>query len=207
MATRRRRRRREADNASPDLTPMIDVTFQLLIFFILCTRFKVDERNHRADLPLDEGLESKKSIPKEFVTIYCNWDADAKANEYIVAIGARNRKLVPGSRAGLTDMVIFPSDNIGVVADKKALYRQVYDSLIGFTEAYIVQTGAKIEKLELSYSKDATKGTASGTAPWMFVSLAIDACAQINKNRVAMGKPELSVTFKFADAQGKYARK
>ncbi|MHC4841980.1 MAG: ExbD/TolR family protein, partial [Planctomycetota bacterium] len=39
MARKKKKRENDA-KASPDLTPMIDVTFQLLIFFILCTRFK-----------------------------------------------------------------------------------------------------------------------------------------------------------------------
>lgn len=197
-----RRRKRRDDSASPDFTPMIDVTFQLLIFFILCTRFKTEERNHRADLPLKEGLQTDKSVRKEFATIYCNWDADTRAGEYVLAIGSRHRKLVPGSRAGLTEMVILPSDETGDVAQKQARYRKVFESVVSFTEACIQQSGAPIEKLELSYVQDATRGAASGTAPWMFVSLAIDACAQINKNRAAAGKTELPVAFKFADALG-----
>jgi len=203
---KKRRNRREQDKAYPNLTPMIDVVFQLLIFFILCTRFKIEERNHRADMPLDEGLESQMSVPKEFVTIYCHWDPETLSNEYIVAIGARNRKPVEGSRSQLKQMVIFPSDNIATVGDKKVLYERVFTSLVTSIEEYIIRSGAKIEKLEISYARDATKGVSSGTAPWMFVSLAIDAAAKVNQNRELQKKDPLTVTFKFADALGRHSK-
>jgi len=39
-----------------DLTPMIDVTFQLLIFFMLTIKFKILEGKLQSLLPLDKGL-------------------------------------------------------------------------------------------------------------------------------------------------------
>ncbi|MBX3473404.1 MAG: biopolymer transporter ExbD [Planctomycetes bacterium] len=202
-----RKRKRKGDSAKADLTPMIDVTFQLLIFFILCTRFKVEERNHRADLPLDEGLNTTPSVPKEQITVYCNWDPNTKVNDYIVAIGARGRKPVDGSRAGLADMVIFPNDGNAAIRQKKDLYASVFNNLVKAVEEYIVRSGAKIEKLEISFAISATDGVRSGTAPWMFVSLAIDAAARVNTNREAAGKEKLSVTFKFGDAMQKFPGK
>ena len=202
-----RRKRKNTTNAKPDLTAMIDVTFQLLIFFILCTRFKVDERNHRADLPLDEGLNTSPSVPKEQITIYCQWESDTQQNSYVVAIGARGRKPVDGSRAGLAEMVIFPADGRTATANKRALYHSVFENLVAATEDYILKSGAKIEKLEISFATNAVEGIASGTAPWMFVSLAIDACARVNQNREDAGKEALSVTFKFVDAFGRTAER
>ncbi|MCC6575416.1 MAG: biopolymer transporter ExbD [Planctomycetes bacterium] len=194
----KRKKRDAGGDASFDLTPMIDCVFQLLIFFIVCTRFKMDERNHRADLPTDEGLSNAPAVPKEQVTVYCQWNGTQ--NEYVVAIGARNRQVVPESRMGLTDLVIFPSDGVGDIRTKKQRYGLVHGALVEKLDSYIQNTGAKIEKLEISFAKDAVKGAKSGTAPWCFVSLAIDAAAQLNKNREANGKDKLSVTFKFADA-------
>lgn len=204
MSKRRQRRRRE-EKASPDLTPMIDVTFQLLIFFILATRFKVDERNHQVQLPKDEGLDQTVSIPKEQITIYCNWDDDAQGNSYVVAIDARGRRPVEQSFATLEDLVVFPSDSVELVHRKKRLYTQIFDNVVLAVEAYIISSGAPIEKLEISFAKNAMEGAVSGTAPWMFVSLAIDAAAQVNRNRVASQKEALSVTFKFTDALQRYS--
>lgn len=205
---RAKKKRKSEDKASPDLTPMIDVTFQLLIFFILCTRFKVEERNHQVQLPKDEGLESKPSVPKEQVTIYCKWDPATQSNHYEVALAERMRKPVDASTASLQQLVIFPSDSSGAILEKKRLYGQIFDNLVAETEAYIVKCGIdRIEKLEISFAVNAMEGSSSGTAPWMFVSLAIDASARVNQNRETNGYKPLSVTFKFADSLGAYAKK
>ncbi|MCZ7605176.1 MAG: biopolymer transporter ExbD [Planctomycetota bacterium] len=203
---RSRKKRKNDEKASPDLTPMIDVTFQLLIFFIICTRFKVEERNHQVQLPKDEGLQSTPSVPKEQISIYCMWDPAAKANNYVVAIDARGRKPVENSYATLEQLVIFPGDTGAQIREKKILYAQIFENVVAATEAYIAKSGAKIEKLEISFAVNAMEGAQSGTAPWMFVSLAIDASAQINKNREANGLEPLTVTFKFADALGAFKK-
>jgi biopolymer transport protein ExbD len=200
-------KKKKRDNTPPsfDMTPMIDCVFQLLIFFIVCTRFKQEERNMRADLPTDEGLSTAPAVPKEQITIYCDWNESDSTNQYVVAIGARGRKVVENSRMGLLDLVVFDKDGVSGVADKKARYRTVHNTLVAKVEQYIKDSGAKIEKLEISFAKDARSGATSGTAPWMFVSLAIDASVEINAKRKAAGQPELSVTFKFSDARGAYA--
>lgn len=199
---RQRKKRKNDDKANADLTAMIDVTFQLLIFFILCTRFKVDERNHQVQLPKDEGLSSAPSVPQEQITIYCQWDDGSMTNSYQVAIDARGRKPVEGSAASLAQLVIFPSDGNAAIMNKKQLYSQIFQNLVAAVEAYIVNSGAQIKKLEISFAKDATKGAVSGTAPWMFVSLAIDAAARVNSRRTESGLEPLKVTFKFVDALG-----
>ena len=202
----RRKRERKPDKATPDLTPMIDVTFQLLIFFILCTRFTQNEENHRVDLPLTEGMDPVYAPPKEQVTIYCTWDEIAAANSYVVAIDARGRVPVEGSYARLNELVIYPSDAAAVISEKEARYGAVFANLVAAIEAYIQRSGANIEKLEIAFAKDARVGASSGTVPWMFVSLALDAGVQVNANRDKQGLPALSVTFKFADALGVYGR-
>ncbi|MDC1141670.1 biopolymer transporter ExbD [Planctomycetota bacterium] len=200
---RTKKRRKQEDKASPDLTPMIDVTFQLLIFFILCTRFKVDERNYQVELPLTEGTRmDDPELPKDQATIYCVWDDHM--NYYQVAIGARARKVVEGSHASLDDLVIRSSDPAGAVTAKKARYRATVLALGNRLENYIADSGANIQKVEIAYAKDNTVGVASGTTPWMFVSLAVDAAAHLNRNRANDDK--LPVTFKFADAQQRYQR-
>ena len=187
MGMRRRpRRRREEEKAVPDLTPMIDVTFQLLIFFILCTRFRVDENNMRVNLPANEGeIKSDNPLPKEQLTIYCVWDEAAQANRYVVAIDARGRQPVENSYSRLDEMLIFPSDNQAQIREKKARYELVCNSLVDAIEKYIDRSGAKIEKVEISFAKDATVGVRSGTAPWMFVSTAVDAATIVNQHREA----------------------
>lgn len=208
MLTRHRKteRRRERDKATPDLTPMIDVTFQLLIFFILCTRFRVEERKFEVALPKDEGDRDEHKPPKEKLTIYCVWNEDLKANSFIVAIDARGRKPVEGSFARLDEMVILPSDSNAVVAEKKARYKSVHTNLVKTIEDYGARSGSKFEKFEISFAVIAAEGARSGTAPWLFVSLAMDATADINNRRQKAEEAPIPLTFKFADALGKYPR-
>jgi len=47
----RQRRGRDIAQVSLNLTPMIDVVFQLLIYFLVATEFKLNEEVYRLDLP------------------------------------------------------------------------------------------------------------------------------------------------------------
>ena len=53
-----------------DMTPMIDVTFQLLIFFIITLKFKLLEKKLNSYLPTDFGTNATPQIVEEvFVTV------------------------------------------------------------------------------------------------------------------------------------------
>jgi biopolymer transport protein ExbD len=52
-----------------DMTPMIDVTFQLLIFFMCTIKFKTLEGKLSAYLPKDVGVNTTDAEPKEKVDI------------------------------------------------------------------------------------------------------------------------------------------
>jgi biopolymer transport protein ExbD len=41
-------------SCDPDMTPMIDVTFQLIIFFLLTLNFSIDQQNEMIKLPQSE---------------------------------------------------------------------------------------------------------------------------------------------------------
>lgn len=204
MPQRTSRKQRETEKAEPDLTPMIDVTFQLLIFFILCSRFTTPERAQLVDLPLSEGPENKPEIPKEQLTVYCQWDDTSATNKYVLAVGARGRKPVLATRAGLQELVILPTDSNAEISTKRERYRRIHVALVMAIQQYVRDSGAKIEKIEISVAKNASLGARSGTAPWMFVSAAIDAGAALNQQREKANQPVLPVVFKFIDAQGKY---
>lgn len=45
-----------SDDCKPDMTPMIDVVFQLLIFFLVSMKFKTLDMKINAFLPKDKGL-------------------------------------------------------------------------------------------------------------------------------------------------------
>ncbi len=58
MAGESKRLRQEAEDEEPgiSMTPMIDIVFQLLIFFMLACRFRTEEGQMHAFLPKNRGL-------------------------------------------------------------------------------------------------------------------------------------------------------
>ncbi len=64
-----RRASRKFEEVKPDMAPMIDVTFLLLIFFIVTLKFKVLEGRLDAALPKDMGTNTSPIEPIEKVDI------------------------------------------------------------------------------------------------------------------------------------------
>ncbi len=53
----------EDDSSELDMTPMIDVTFLLLIFFMVATKFKTKEGSLKSWLPKDRGMAAAPATP------------------------------------------------------------------------------------------------------------------------------------------------
>ena len=64
-----RRKKNKFEEVKPDMAPMIDVTFLLLIFFIVTLKFKVLEGRLDAALPKDRGTSSSQAEEIEKVDI------------------------------------------------------------------------------------------------------------------------------------------
>lgn len=64
-----RRMKKEFEEVKPDMTPMIDVTFLLLIFFIVTLKFKTLEGRLDSNLPKDMGTDTSQTPPVEKVDI------------------------------------------------------------------------------------------------------------------------------------------
>ncbi len=56
---------KDENEAKPDLNPMIDVVFQLLIFFLITMKFKTLDMKIEAFLPKDKGLAQTIQEPDE----------------------------------------------------------------------------------------------------------------------------------------------
>lgn len=50
-----------------DLTPMIDVVFQLVVFFMLATQFAEQEKEMDVDLPSSEAGQLAEKLPDEII--------------------------------------------------------------------------------------------------------------------------------------------
>ena len=78
-------RRAEQGNARVDLTPMIDVTFLLLIFFLCTLSFRVLEGKLESHLPKDTGIRSVVSHQLEPFEVWLEPDARRADGLRIVA--------------------------------------------------------------------------------------------------------------------------
>ena len=59
----------EGDETEMNMTPMIDIVFQLIIFFLLSLKFKTIDRRIDSQLPKDRGLAPTPATPPEFEKI------------------------------------------------------------------------------------------------------------------------------------------
>lgn len=87
--SQRKQRRREAGKLQPPLTPMIDVTFQLLLFFLLSTTFREQEGLIPGSLP-QIGLPDPIVSPDP-VNIKVLPAGDANASAAFEVSGAQTR--------------------------------------------------------------------------------------------------------------------
>lgn len=104
-----RRTKREAEEAAIDLTPMLDVVFIMLIFFIVTTSF-VKEAGIDVNRPKATKQQSKPSATI-FVAIRANGEIwlDKRAVD-VERVGATIEKLLAES----------PTDTVIIQADKEA---------------------------------------------------------------------------------------
>jgi len=63
------REKKKFEEVKPDMTPMIDVTFLLLIFFIVTLKFKVLEGRLDAALPKDRGTSTSQAEEVEKIDV------------------------------------------------------------------------------------------------------------------------------------------
>jgi len=66
----------DQDDVDMDMTPMIDVAFQLLIFFLLTINFKLQEGNLSSHLP-KQGGKSPSSAAEELSTVKIKLEYDS----------------------------------------------------------------------------------------------------------------------------------
>jgi biopolymer transport protein ExbD len=71
----------EQEEVKLSITPMIDVTFLLLIFFMCAMKFKTLERKVAAFLPTDRGPAKTVQLfpPETKITVKLRWDEGTRA--------------------------------------------------------------------------------------------------------------------------------
>jgi len=108
-------KRRLAEPPRVDLTPMIDVVFLLLIFFMISTTF-IEKPGLKIDLP-DSSAQQLKQDDKE-VQLYLTADGSIYFERQQITYAQLSQKLT--SFGGLTEKMTFM-----LMADKDALHGKV----------------------------------------------------------------------------------
>jgi biopolymer transport protein ExbD len=67
--------------AEPDMTPMIDCTFQLITFFMIVTNFEQTKADERVKLPADQMAKPPAIVKKDELTVNIGFKRDVKGNK------------------------------------------------------------------------------------------------------------------------------
>ena len=81
------RRKSKGTDLDGDMTPMIDMVFQLLIFFMILINFADADQNARVKLPENDIVKPPEQPVPDAVTLQIA-KQEGKAREYSVLIGA-----------------------------------------------------------------------------------------------------------------------
>ncbi|MBE9536049.1 MAG: biopolymer transporter ExbD [Proteobacteria bacterium] len=100
-------KRNKRDEAPPDITPMIDVVFLLLIFFMLSTTFIV-QPGINISLPKSSAEEIKKQ--KEEVEISISREGDFYLGEDKVNLEALKEAFINAAEMSIESVVIINAD-------------------------------------------------------------------------------------------------
>ena len=98
---------------TPDLTPLIDVVFILLIFFLVSSTFKKNEK--ALDLTLPNSASSNKLIKKESITIELSSDA----------LAYKGKKIGFDQLDEILKTIKDKSQDINIRIDKEVRYKRV----------------------------------------------------------------------------------
>ncbi|MHC4262396.1 MAG: ExbD/TolR family protein [Planctomycetota bacterium] len=175
MANRRKRKMEEAtaNNAEMEMTPMIDVTFLLLIFFMCTIKFKTLEGKLSAYLPKDVGVNTTPAEPKEKVEIKMTvtsegtkmkatrggnptelWDGEGRFvfgpdRQISFSIGPRRFNDLAGVRTQLAQTFASSPERPVTIDPRKGI---VYEDVVGVLDAAI-QAGFEEISFAGSYEK------------------------------------------------------
>lgn len=67
--------------AEPDMTPMIDCTFQLITFFMIVTNFEQTKADERVKLPADQMAKPPAVVKKDELVVNVGYKRDDKGNK------------------------------------------------------------------------------------------------------------------------------
>lgn len=113
-----RHRRRRGQGAVVELTPLIDITFQLLIFFLLTATFQEDSS---LDVDLARAKNQQKAKQQEAVVVSISQGGDFEVDGILVEPGALENYLCAQSQGG--------KETLHVRADKSSEHKDLVNAM------------------------------------------------------------------------------
>jgi len=123
-------KRFHAEEMEMNITPMIDVVFQLLIFFIVVSEIASQDRVDGLTLPAATQAKEEQVMPDRLVINIARRErVDAKDGQRkmldVVYISKREKKMVPLIWVSKTKKAIHPDDEVGKHFRVERKYRAV----------------------------------------------------------------------------------
>lgn len=178
---------------APDLTPMIDVTFMLLIFFLVATTFRQVERRLAAELPTDEGPFRGSGPPPHEIKVRMDWCDPWMQIQVLAGAGAGISPIGEPVHAGTLQMLMQDRASSGNPHTRRVA-SDVIDKL---RRAQSPRDECRKVTVELNGNEmPSGKFTPDSSAPWGFIALVVSACAEVNAERKSEGKHAYGVAYK-----------
>ena len=196
--------KRVIEEAELDMTPMIDIVFQLLIFFLLSAKFIALEGQLSSYLPKDRGLQASFSkIEPDEVIFFLEWVADP-VNDKTGRVRCQtiNYKPNPGATSGQDHEFESQDATVGQIEygpDRRLVqYGEGIDM-----PGYHIPNFTNIEDyLNFRHGLYETKGSGksipvtinvSDNVPMQMVANIVDICTRIGITNVTIAAKEIPI--------------
>ena len=123
-------KRGSSEFAKGDMTPMIDMTFQLIAFFMVLVNFSEAEQNERIRLPASELAKPPDAPPESPITIQLTSQGTAILGGQELSLGGLDQAL-------LIEAQLLQSDSESSVADATVIIRADQEIKTGIVQEVI----------------------------------------------------------------------
>jgi len=124
------KRKSSGISAEADMTPMIDMTFQLIAFFMVLVNFSEAEQNERIRLPASELAKPPDAPPESPITIQLTSQGTAILGGQELSLGGLDQAL-------LIEAQLLQSDSESSVADATVIIRADQEIKTGIVQEVI----------------------------------------------------------------------
>ncbi|MBI4569237.1 MAG: biopolymer transporter ExbD [Planctomycetes bacterium] len=166
-----------------DLTSMSDVTFMLIIFFVIATKFKEQENRIDANLPKDIGGATAPSVPMLNLSVKIFIDKRERFSAPVVNLN--------GTDIGGYSPAIRPRPATSAKAKDQQAMVDWYASVNKANWSYFNKVYQEMERLKKTNAFEKTEIDAPPDCPFEYVALVLDCCKRSGMPKITFAaKPE-----------------